>query len=254
MGQRADTLFSHLMAAHARGVRASSGRGTGHVARAADGATGRPPCPSRRCPLTPTCSPAPSRRLRKTPRAKGTLAAHLGLAPDAFGTVIGRYFAPQMLARLDVPVGRPQVDEEAQMLENLLRSFAAPGDEAAGWLAAIIACRALRANHLWQGPGTARARRTEPAAGRAFPRLAAGNTANMKWKKYFYRQLCAQEGFVLCTAPSCAACADFEACFGERAARAARAGAPRERDGAPDRLTRSGPQKTALTVREVSGA
>ena len=30
---------------------------------------------------------------------------------------------------------------------------------------------------------------------RDFPTLAAGNTKNMKWKKYFYRKLCEAEGF-----------------------------------------------------------
>lgn len=28
-----------------------------------------------------------------------------------------------------------------------------------------------------------------------FPTLAAGNTKNVKWKKYFYRKLCEAEGF-----------------------------------------------------------
>lgn len=216
MGQRADTLFSHLMAAHARGVRASSGRGAGHAARAAGWADRALALSFDALSFDAHVFACAIAAAAEDAACEGdTLAAHLGLAPDAFETVIGRYFAPQMLARLDVPVGRPQVDEEAQMLENLLRSFAAPGDEAAGWLAAIIACRALRANHLWQDLGLRARGELNRLLAAHFPALAAGNTANMKWKKYFYRQLCAQEGFVLCTAPSCAACGDFEACFGE---------------------------------------
>ena len=37
----------------------------------------------------------------------------------------------------------------------------------------------------------------------------------MKWKKFFYRTICRDEGYMLCAAPSCAECDDFEICFGE---------------------------------------
>jgi hypothetical protein len=37
----------------------------------------------------------------------------------------------------------------------------------------------------------------------------------MKWKKYLYRTICGDSGYALCSAPSCAECADFDGCFGE---------------------------------------
>jgi len=37
----------------------------------------------------------------------------------------------------------------------------------------------------------------------------------MKWKKFFYRMICRDEGFRLCSAPSCAECDDFSVCFGD---------------------------------------
>ena len=37
----------------------------------------------------------------------------------------------------------------------------------------------------------------------------------MKWKKFFYRTICRDEGYTLCAAPSCAECEDFDNCFGE---------------------------------------
>ena len=37
----------------------------------------------------------------------------------------------------------------------------------------------------------------------------------MKWKKFFYRMICRDEGYRLCTAPSCAECDDFQVCFGD---------------------------------------
>ena len=38
--------------------------------------------------------------------------------------------------------------------------------------------------------------------------------ADMKWKKFFYKQLCQTEGIHTCRAPSCEVCADYQACFG----------------------------------------
>ena len=50
---------------------------------------------------------------------------------------------------------------------------------------------------------------------RHFKPLALRNTGDMKWKKFFYRLICADASYTLCTAPSCAECDDFEGCFGE---------------------------------------
>jgi nitrogen fixation protein NifQ len=36
----------------------------------------------------------------------------------------------------------------------------------------------------------------------------------MKWKKFFYKQLCLREGLTLCKAPSCDVCSDYALCFG----------------------------------------
>lgn len=162
-------------------------------------------------------------------REDRALGPCLGLGTDALEAIIGRYFAPDALLRLGVPVGAAEADEEGAILHDFLRGEARPGDEAACWLSAIIACRALRPNHLWQDLGLGDRGELNRLLAVHFPALAAGNASNMKWKKYFYRRLCAQEGFVLCAAPSCAACNDFDLCFGDesgesRLARTRRAG------------------------------
>jgi len=48
-----------------------------------------------------------------------------------------------------------------------------------------------------------------------FTLLAKRNTEDMKWKKFFYRMICRDEGFRICTAPSCSECNDFNVCFGD---------------------------------------
>ncbi|HEY6898882.1 MAG TPA: nitrogen fixation protein NifQ, partial [Rhodocyclaceae bacterium] len=48
---------------------------------------------------------------------------------------------------------------------------------------------------------------------RFFPALAAKNSGDMKWKKFFYRQLCEQTGLLMCKSPHCADCSDYRVCF-----------------------------------------
>ena len=50
---------------------------------------------------------------------------------------------------------------------------------------------------------------------RHFKPLAMRNKQDMKWKKFFYRVICADAAYTLCTAPSCGECDDFDHCFGE---------------------------------------
>jgi nitrogen fixation protein NifQ len=38
----------------------------------------------------------------------------------------------------------------------------------------------------------------------------------MKWKKFFYRELCMRDGVLVCKAPICDICTDFAHCFGDK--------------------------------------
>lgn len=48
---------------------------------------------------------------------------------------------------------------------------------------------------------------------RHFAPLAARNSGDMKWKKFFYRELCQRDGVLVCKAPNCAVCDDAALCF-----------------------------------------
>ncbi len=104
---------------------------------------------------------------------------------------------------------------EEDLLRNLLRSHSAGRGEESGWLASIIARRAMGEDHLWQDLGLFNRGELNRLLARHFPVLHAGNTKNMRWKKFFYRRLCEIEGFSLCTAPHCSVCVDFSSCFGD---------------------------------------
>lgn len=148
-------------------------------------------------------------------RGDGALTGRLGIGQAALEAVFARYFSPRAFLHLPVPVGDISSGaEEEGLVSDLLRRHAiAPFTGPT--MAALIARRAMEPNHLWQDLGLRNRGELSHLLEAHFPELAAGNTAHMKWKKYFYRRLCEAEGFVLCSAPSCRVCTDFDTCFGD---------------------------------------
>jgi len=106
--------------------------------------------------------------------------------------------------------------EEAD-LRAFLAEHGASGADEERWLAAILARRSLEPNHLWQDMGFHDRGELNTMFRRHFPSLVALNSGDMKWKKFFYRQLCEREGLMLCKSPNCEVCDDVEVCFGEEA-------------------------------------
>jgi nitrogen fixation protein NifQ len=100
-------------------------------------------------------------------------------------------------------------------LQDLLRRSTTLGTPFQCQLAAMVARRCMRPNHLWQDLGFRNRRELGWMMQRHFGPLAERNRADMKWKKFFYRTICRDDGYMLCSAPSCAECDDFDNCFGE---------------------------------------
>ncbi len=106
------------------------------------------------------------------------------------------------------------LDEEETQLHELLSRFKADSSPLCAWMVSIVARRAMSPGHLWQDLGLVERGELTRLMNLWFPALAAANVDNMKWKKFFYRQLCELEGFSLCAAPTCRECGDFDNCFG----------------------------------------
>ncbi|MBO3707265.1 MAG: nitrogen fixation protein NifQ [Candidatus Accumulibacter sp.] len=104
-------------------------------------------------------------------------------------------------------------DEFADLLDLLLEHLALP-DEAGTCLCHAIATAAMGANHLWQDMGLPDRRALSELLRDNFPVLAARNIGDMKWKKFYYRQLCERAGVPICRAPHCGECCDRVLCFG----------------------------------------
>jgi len=107
--------------------------------------------------------------------------------------------------------------DDESYLGELLSRYTSDGTALQLQLSLIIARRAMRPNHLWQDLGLRDRNELSQLMMRHFRRLSDRNAGNMKWKKFLYRMICRDEGFRLCTAPSCAECDDFSVCFDDEA-------------------------------------
>jgi len=143
-------------------------------------------------------------------------ARPLGLDAAAFQTLLARYFpAANDLPELVAEAGcQPLRDDEYDDLLQLLLDHRSDSRDETIWLASAVAAACLGGNHLWQDLGLSNRQELSDLLQTRFPSLYARNTGNMKWKKFFYKQLCERAEVQVCRAPSCAVCADYSLCFG----------------------------------------
>ncbi|TCP44440.1 nitrogen fixation protein NifQ [Rhodovulum marinum] len=165
----------------------------------------------------------------------GRVCAHSGLDRGALDRLAEGMFPAcreGLAAMADQDLPTAEIEQDS--VRNLLEDHASGPSLLGRPLAAMVARRAMEPDHLWQDLGLRNRNELSALLDRHFAPLARQNTANMKWKRFFYRKICEEEGFVLCAAPSCSACGDFEMCFGEETGEARLA---RVRNG----LTAAGP-------------
>jgi len=125
-----------------------------------------------------------------------------------------------VVPRLDWSVLEGRMRSRQDEVDDLVALLLAHADRSAGpkadlyHTAWLIACASLGDQHLWQDLGLPSREALSQLIGRWFPSLAARNVNNMKWKKFFYRELCLREDILICKSPTCGDCADHADCFG----------------------------------------
>ena len=146
----------------------------------------------------------------------GPMAERAGLATDDLVSLMTHWF-PVACGMGVAWRGRDDVaeDDEIAMVRDLLLAQRSSEGDAGRFLAAMIARRAMEPNHLWEDLGLRDRSELTRLLTRHFGPLAARNTGNMRWKRFFYRALCESDGFVMCTTPVCTECRDFDLCFRE---------------------------------------
>lgn len=146
----------------------------------------------------------------------GSITAHAGLNSQELAALVAEYFANALIYLASWCRATDSIeDDEVGMVRDLLLAQRSTSGNVGRWLAAMVARRAVEPNHLWEDLGLRDRSELSRLLLRHFAPLASRNTRNMRWKRFFYRMLCEEDGFVMCTTPVCTECNDFELCFGE---------------------------------------
>jgi nitrogen fixation protein NifQ len=146
----------------------------------------------------------------------GPLAERVGLSEQDLNDLLARNFPSAMVRAFAwLPRSASGSEDETIMVRDLLLAQRSTAGDVGHWLAAMVARRAIEPNHLWEDLGLRERSELSRLLARHFAPLAQRNTANMRWKRFFYRMLCEDDGFVMCTTPVCTECNDFDLCFGE---------------------------------------
>lgn len=143
----------------------------------------------------------------------------LGMDHGAFTGLLAARFPhftppPHWLAAQKKTVGKDGVLGEFTDLLQLLSEHRAVDDAHHRDTAHLVATACMGGDHLWQDLGLTDRKALSALLSAHFPSLAAKNSGDMKWKKFFYKQLCERAGINACRSPSCAACCDYAKCFG----------------------------------------
>lgn len=151
---------------------------------------------------------------------QGPWAEHkdLGITKDTLDAILLNYF-PQIskMTLRSAPVSQqdgepPAVNPEVrQLIRNHIPEDCA--DRSTHWFADILAARAAHPGHLWIAMGLFNRTQLSDAIHRHLPTLAQSNRQNMRWKKFFFKQVCEAKGGMFCAAPNCGECSDYKLCF-----------------------------------------
>lgn len=110
-------------------------------------------------------------------------------------------------------IGAESIDDETEDILQLLLDHRSNDSEQTRRLAHAVANACRGPNHLYQDLGLEHRSLLSDLLRRHFAALHAKNTGNMKWKKFFYKQLCERAEINICRAPTCAECSEYASCF-----------------------------------------
>ena len=103
--------------------------------------------------------------------------------------------------------------DEIDDLRRLLLKHRARRSRSERWIAELISVACFGRNHLWSDLGLVARSQLSELINFNFPRLAAQNSKNMRWKKFLFKKLCEGEGLYICRAPTCEECHERSSCF-----------------------------------------
>ena len=143
----------------------------------------------------------------------GVLPRWMGLPPALFREMLTLHFGR---TAGEIGAGRaaaPDPLEELQDLRDLLLRHRSGRTRSERWVVELICAGCSGHDHLWSDLGLMSRPELTRLMRLNFPRLAARNTGNMRWKRFLYKLLCEGEGVYICRAPSCDMCSEKPVCF-----------------------------------------
>ena len=156
-------------------------------------------------------------------RGKGCLPFYLGLTPLDFVSLGVELTAGEQWFDFDEQAFENgslrqelltmRQDECADLYQLLLANQSGPS-QLGQRLASIVTAGCMGGDHLWKDLGLDSRDQLSRLMELNFEPLFKKNDKDMKWKKFFYKQLCEQEGGYVCRAPTCEQCAAYDDCFG----------------------------------------
>lgn len=147
---------------------------------------------------------------------KSTPEISLGLTSQQFSALYRHYF-PAIEFEIAESKKSSAAGGDPELLDLLL-GYIAEGDEDVSGLPGtllvrLLAARAACPGHLWVAMGLFERAQLSAVINRHLPLLFAANHQGMRWKRFFYRQICEQQGGILCKSPICGDCSEYHLCF-----------------------------------------
>lgn len=143
---------------------------------------------------------------------EGNVAAALGLTSAQYRQLYARFF-PAVEFAIDDPRESPENSDLVDLLLDYVPRHPADRNLPVEYLVRILAARATRPGHLWAAMGLFARAELTAAIQRHLPALATANSRGMRWKRFFYKQLCERSGGTLCKSPVCGDCPEYSLCF-----------------------------------------
>ena len=147
---------------------------------------------------------------------EGALPQRLGLSAEMFKMMTTRYF-PATHWQESAPSGKAYPEGDNPEIEELVELFLehrSNRDDSELILARIMAMGCQASDHLWHDLGFWSRADLSAMIRENFPTLFDKNVHNMKWKKFFYKQMCMDlDATYQCRVPSCSVCVDYRECY-----------------------------------------
>ena len=143
----------------------------------------------------------------------------MGLSRDKFAELLECYFpgsSGEIFAAGFEEAYAAHVSPLASEFEDmvtLLLEHRSDDAKSNAWLAHAVASGCMGSDHLYHDMGLPDRRTLSALLERYFTALFQKNVSNMKWKKFFYKQLCDKAEIMMCPARNCQSCADYKNCF-----------------------------------------